>query len=66
MLTGWPRDTSMYPRTDLWEDNKANVDSSSGDIPEADVDAWLVPVPVGCEMKEVRAGAATGATPLRD
>lgn len=30
MLTGWPRERRRYPRTDLWEERRARVCSSSG------------------------------------
>ena len=32
MLTGCPRDNSMYPRTDRCDDRSANLGSSSADM----------------------------------
>lgn len=64
MLTGCPLDSSRYPRTVLCDDSSDSVCSSSGDIPGAAAatgDAFEVLVPFGCEMNEVRAGAACAA-----
>ena len=75
MLTGCPRDTSMYPNTERWEERSESVDSSSGAIPGEEREAFVddegfdefpLVAPLGWEMKDVRAVAIPdGASPLR-
>lgn len=67
ILTGCPRDTSMYPSTERCEERRDSVDSSSGAIPDDETGALLedegfdelpVVTPLGWDMNEVRAVAA--------
>jgi hypothetical protein len=75
MLTGCPRDTSMYPNTERWDESVDSVASSSGAMPGEERGAFVdvggfdeLPLlaPWGWEMNEVRAVATPdGAIPLR-